>query len=318
MTFNRLLAAALGAAALLAAGAQTAAAQDAPTETTAPTGQDAGQDNSQGQEARGSRRNQAPREQTPEQARAAVESALAAVGGSCQITEAKHLGQNDERQMLYEAVCADAPGYLVKMSTPPEAYNCLELEGAAARTRAEDPAAPAGQLCTLPGNQNGLQLVSGWATEAGVSCSVDQAVAIGKGENDSLVYEVGCAGADGYWLEQKGGAWTARDCLSVTGGGGKCQFTTAEEQAAGYTAKLATTEASDCSVAQIRMMGQNANGRFAEVKCATEGLGYVIRMNGSGAVQQVYACAIAQRIGGGCTLTPVNATPVGQPPEAEQ
>ena len=50
-------------------------------------------------------------------------------------------------------------------------------------------------------------------------------------------------------------------------------------------------------------MGANANGAFFEAKCAAEGTGYIARTNSEGAVQQVYACATAARIGSGCTLT---------------
>ncbi len=53
-------------------------------------------------------------------------------------------------------------------------------------------------------------------------------------------------------------------------------------------------------------MGSNANGRFVEVKCAAEGEGYIARIKDD-ATQQIYPCATAQRIGGGCTLTPAPA-----------
>jgi hypothetical protein len=43
------------------------------------------------------------------------------------------------------------------------------------------------------------------------------------------------------------------------------------------------------------------------VKCAAEGQGFITRLNNAGVTQQVYPCATAQRIGGGCTLTPAPA-----------
>jgi hypothetical protein len=54
-------------------------------------------------------------------------------------------------------------------------------------------------------------------------------------------------------------------------------------------------------------MGSNPNGRFYEAKCGAEGEGYIARINNEGATQQIYPCATAQRIGGGCTLTPAPA-----------
>lgn len=324
MTFNKFLATACGAVALAVTAAQPVLAQESlrPGEDPAATAQESAQSRgttpAERERARAGRRERAPREQTSEQSRAAVERALTAAGQTCQIAEVKHLGQNEERQMIYEAACANAPGFVILAADPPQVFNCLELAATAAQQT--DPNAPQGQLCALPANQNGLELAKAWAQQAGVTCTVDQAMAIGKAEDGSIVYEIGCTGSDGYWLEQNAGTWKARDCLSVTAGGGTCKFTAGDEQAAVFTAKLANTDASDCAVSQVRLMGQNANGTFAEVKCSTDGEGYILRMDGVGAVQQVYSCRIAQRIGGGCTLTTIAGAPATAPatPATEQ
>ncbi|MNC79779.1 hypothetical protein D3C75_1323580 [compost metagenome] len=57
-------------------------------------------------------------------------------------------------------------------------------------------------------------------------------------------------------------------------------------------------------------MGQNANGRFIEMTCAGAD-GAIIRQNAEKAILQVYPCAEAAMIGGGCklTTTPPAATP---------
>ncbi|WP_419756354.1 hypothetical protein [Brevundimonas sp.] len=57
-------------------------------------------------------------------------------------------------------------------------------------------------------------------------------------------------------------------------------------------------------------MGRNANGVFYEAKC--EGAdGVIARVNAENVVQQIYPCATAQQIGGGCKLTtaPAAAAP---------
>ncbi|RZJ05167.1 MAG: hypothetical protein EON89_04955 [Brevundimonas sp.] len=226
---------------------------------------------------------------------------------TCQVTEAVNPGVTAEQAKIYEAACAAGPGYILIASTPPQSFDCLELAGTAYTARLRDPAADVGQQCTLPANQNGLAVLGGWAREAGVTCTVDEAVAIGKSEGNNIVYEIGCAGVDGYWLEKVGTGWKLQDCLQVASVGGTCRFTTAQEQADGFEPKLAGTEASACDVAQVRLMGQNANGRFYEAKCAAEGEGYIARVSAEGATQQIYPCATAQRIGGGCTLTPAPA-----------
>lgn len=254
---------------------------------------------------------------TPEEIKATVQGLVTTAGVDCQVSEATQPGVNAMQQAIYEAACSTGPGYILIAATPTETFNCLELAGTAATARMRDPAADVGQQCLLPANQNGLVVIGGWARDAGVACTIDEAVAIGKSSRDNVVYEVGCAGVDGYWLEKIATGWQLQDCLQIASVGGTCRFTTAAEQAAGFKPKLAGTEAAACDVAQVRLMGSNTNGRFYEAKCAAEGEGYIARVNNEGVTQQVYPCATAQRIGGGCTLTPAPAPVPGETPSAE-
>lgn len=244
--------------------------------------------------------------QAPEQIRAATQAQLTGANVSCTLTDASNPGAIGG-SAVYEAACANAEGYILIASTPPQAFSCIELAGTAAIARARDPNADVGQQCVMPANQNSLAVIGGWARNAGATCTIDEAMAIGKSDANNMVYEIGCADADGYWLEKTATGWDLKDCLQIASMDGACRFTTALEQAHGFQAKLAGTDASDCAVTQVRMMGQNANGRFYEAKCAAEGQGYIARVNNAGATQQVYACSTAQRIGGGCTLTPAPA-----------
>lgn len=235
---------------------------------------------------------------------AAAQTQMAASGKTCQVSEATLLGRDAQQQAIYEAACSGGPGYIVVASTPPLAVDCLELAGTAATARARNPEASVGQQCALPANDNALAVIGGWAREAGVTCTVDQALAVGKSSANSMIYEVGCAGQDGYWLEKTSTGWDLQDCMQVIASSGTCNFTTAEEQAAGFRTKLVGTDAASCDVSGLRLMGQNANGRFYEAKCSA-GDGYIARVNAEGVTQQVYPCATAQNIGGGCRLTTV-------------
>lgn len=250
---------------------------------------------------------------TPEEIKAAAQAQLTASNLTCELTDASNPGLIGEAQ-VYEAVCNNAEGYILIASTPPQAISCIELAGTAAIARSRDPNADVGQQCVMPANQNGLAIIGGWARDAGASCTIDEAQAIGKSDDNNMVYEVGCTGADGYWLEKTSAGWDLKDCLQVNAMGGTCRFTTAQEQADGFEAKLAGTAAAGCDVTQIRLMGSNANGRFFEAKCAAEGEGYVARVSPTGETQQIYPCAAAQRIGGGCTLTVVPAAAAGGRP----
>jgi hypothetical protein len=262
------------------------------------------------------RRNRREREQTPEQAMEAAQGLATAAGLSCQVTEANRVGFNDENQPLYEAACATGPGYILIASEPAQAFDCIELKGQADQARARDPNADVGQQCVIPKNIDTVAVLQGYATQAGVTCTVDNGAVLGKSADGAIVYEVGCANAPGYWLARTTSGWEVTECLQAVSTGGTCQFTTMEEYAADLQTKLASSDASDCQVQQVRLMGGNANGRFYEAKCAA-GDGYIARIK-DGVTQQVYACVIAQPIGGGCTLTQVPAPAAEAPASTEQ
>jgi len=306
---------AYSATAVAAAGASVAPAGQERQETEAERREriERGEDRAP-RRGRGRARDSQP---SPEQVLEGARALAATMAVDCQVSEATLLGVDAERKSIYEVVCANNAGHVLIASEPPQQFNCLELAGSAAIQRERDPAADVGQQCTLPANQNGQEVIGGWAREAGVSCTVDEARAVGRSTLGNLVYEVGCAGVDGYRMEKIDGQWNLQDCLQVVSVGGSCRFTTVAEQNSTLQAKLVGTDASDCAVQQVRVMGQNANGRFYEVKCAAEGVGYIARVKDN-ATQQVYACATAQAIGGGCTLTPAPAAaPAAAPAPTE-
>ena len=183
------------------------------------------------------------------------------------------------------------------------------------RRRESDPQADVGQQCSLPANLDANGIIGAWARQAGVDCNIDQAQAVGR-NGATLVYEVGCANSQGYWLERANNAFTATPCLQITAQGGSCRFTTAAEIATSFGARLAGTDASACQVEQVRMMGENPNGAFYEAKCEA-GNGFIARVKDE-KVEEVYPCETAQRIGGGCTLTQVAAAPAAAPAATQQ
>jgi hypothetical protein len=294
-----------GALALTLIGGEPVLAQTAPGNEPTITNERGDRGARNARRSRGAR--QAVPSASPEEIKAAAQAQLIAAGAACQVTEAVQPGINAERQAIYEAACAEGPGYIVIASTPPQSIDCLELAGQAFTARLRDPDADVGQQCGLPANQNGLSVIGGWARQAGVTCTIDEATAFGRSDAGNIVYEVGCAGADGYWLEKIETGWKLQECLEIASVGGTCRFTTPQEQAEGFKPKLAGTDAAACDVTQVRLMGSNANGRFYEAKCAAEGEGFIARLNNERVTQEIYPCATAQRIGGGCTLTPAPA-----------
>lgn len=247
-------------------------------------------------------RNQERPAATPEENKTAAQTLLTAAGVGCQVSEAILLGTTAEQQATYEATCAAGPGFLVVASTPPQTFNCLELAGQAETNRLRDPAADVGQQCTLPVNQNPVPVVGAYAREAGIDCTVDQAAAIGRLDGN-LVYEVGCADADGYQIEQASTGWIKSPCWARALEGSTCRYTTPAENLKAWTTVLAGTEASACEVQQARKIGTDAQGlQVYEVKCGV-GDGYFARVGDGFTAQRVSACAASAHIAGGCTLT---------------
>lgn len=288
------------------------AAQAAPPAGAAPAQNESRRD-------RRERERRANTNRNPDQLREAAEVIGRATNTTCTVQKAVLRGLSDEKQSIYEAECREGgPGYIFIDSTPPQALSCVELAGIAELTVYKDPAAVAGLQCTAPANQGGLEGLKTYATQAAVPCTVDRVVLTGKVSAGNTIYEVGCAGVDGYWINKDAaGAWKLTPCIELVSRNEVCRLTTAEEQAATMKGWLAGSEAATCDVTQGRFMGGNANGVFYEFKCAA-GDGIITRMNAEKAVQQVYPCATAQRIGGGCTLTPAPAAAPAPAPAGEE
>ncbi|RZJ05123.1 MAG: hypothetical protein EON89_04960 [Brevundimonas sp.] len=252
------------------------------------------------------------RQPTPDQIAQSAQAAATEAGLSCRVKESALLGATNDNHDLYEVACEGGAGYILTSATPPQTFDCLVLSAQADRLRAEGGEVAANSVCTLPGNQNSAVMIAGYAREAGVPCQVDAGKALGATPEGNLVFEVGCAGSDGYHIEKTAQGWSKTDCLQAMGMNLTCQFTTVEEQVAGFQPLLANTAIDDCVAQQIHMLAQNDTGRFIEIKCAS-GDGYVARVKDN-AVNQIYPCAAAARIGGGCTLTPVAAAQAAPAP----
>lgn len=304
-----------GAAVALAALAAPALAQEGggyAVPQTNPTGDQVNEQNDRSNEESGRNRrnrNSQPAPPTPEEIAAAAQVMATAAAPGCQVTSATLLGQTEEQFLTYEAACASGPGYILIGSTPPRAIDCVLLAGQADIERSRDPAAEVGTQCLIPQNTDVVRVVSAYAAEAGITCTIDQAASIGKSREENLIYEVGCNGVDGAWIERLPTGWKLTECVQVVSQNGACRFSTVSEQNATLKARFASSaEAAVCDPTQARYMGANANGSFFEAKCAA-GNGVIVRFDTRFAVQQVYPCEVAQRIGGGCTLTVVPPLP---------
>jgi hypothetical protein len=327
--FNRNLFVALGSALLLAAGGVAPAMAQTTTPGATTNGAETtvrgervlpgriGGDRSERPQTRNQRGRPAPT-QTPEQVKAAATVLAASTNSGCEVADASLRGENAEKQSVYEVTCTTGPGFILIGSTPPSAVDCVILSGQADITRSRDAAADVGLQCAMEPNKDVLRVVAAYAVEAGVHCTVDQGSSVGKSAADNVIYEVGCAGADGYWLEKTPTGWVTTECLKLVSRNAACKYTVPAEQVATVTKWFEGSQAAACAPTEVRYIGSNPNGAFYEAKCA-QGDGLIARFDTAMALQQVYPCAEAQRIGGGCKLTVVpDAAPVAAPAPATQ
>lgn len=248
------------------------------------------------------RRERAPAAPTPEQIQATAQEQATLANTNCQVSEAKLLGQTEAKTTVYEVACAAGPGFIIESKTPPAATSCILLAHTAETLRARDPAADPGPQCTIAANTDTQKFLREYAAQAGVACTVDQVKILGQSNDGGVMYEAGCSDGAGFWLKQLNNAWSKTPCIQVLAESGTCAFTTTAENAAYVKTLLAGSEAASCNVTEARLMGRNANGTFYEAKCDGAD-GVIARLNAENAVQQVYPCATAQAIGGGCKLT---------------
>ncbi|MFC5345488.1 hypothetical protein ACETK8_07055 [Brevundimonas staleyi] len=292
------LIATLAAALAVCLSPLSASAQDMPQDPSAPT--------------TSSDTNAPPSTSTPlatsgPAAAMAAQRIATAAGVTCRVVEANVIGQTTDRQRVtYEAACATGPGYILVNSIPPEARDCVLLAGQAEADRAANPNADVGVQCVIAQNKDVARAVAGYATEAGITCTVDEGAPLGRTAENTLIYEVGCAGVDGYRIEKTATGWTTTECAIIASQNATCRFSTPEEAAATLKSRLVGSQASDCDVTASRYMGSAQGNRVYEAKCGAGG-GFVVIFSPRFEPVNVYPCEQAQRIGGGCRLTTVAA-----------
>jgi hypothetical protein len=298
------------------------AAEDAPRANGGVRGEQVlpgrigGREPARQQNARRSRQQAQPAAPTAEEIVAGAQATATAAGLSCQVTEATSLGFTAEQAAVYEAVCATGPGYILVASTPPLTGDCVLLASQAATVRASDPAADVGQQCAMPANTDVKAVVGAYAREAGVTCTVDDALAIGRTSAGNLLYEVGCQNEDGYWLEKTDAGWTVTACWEIANQADTCRFSTPAESNSAWKSVLAGTDAAACDVQQTRLMGTDAARlKIYEIKCAS-GDGYLARVGADRLAQRVHTCADAVNIGGGCQIGVAPAATTVEAPAA--
>ena len=246
---------------------------------------------------------QAPEGRTGPEVVAEAQAVLSATNTPCDVVNAVSPGRNGEIN-IYEVACASGLGHILTDGEQPSARNCIIVAQQAEEYARENPEGAAQVTCALPENANAEQLMAGYIQSAGITCQVDNTRWVGRTQSGEERYEVGCAGADGYWLrvDNAGQYQGSLECLEVMVAGGECQFTTREEQLTGLQTRFASVAPQACTAEDARFVGANEEFRFYEVKCS-EGFGYVGQTNPAGEPLGARDCGRPQLVPGGCTLT---------------
>lgn len=230
----------------------------------------------------------------------AAQDAATRAGTDCHVTGAVLRGRDSVGDRQYEVACREGPGYLIVSGMTNIAHNCLLLASQNERFEREGASTRQAPACLLRANRNPVRHLASMAARAGMDCRVDEGRVVGLSPDESPIYEIGCRGAVGAWIEQTPGAWIVTDCLEIRSRNDVCRFTTGSEELAGFRRWLAGSDAETCAPTHLRSMGRNAAGfAYYEVGC-TAGAPVVVSFDSGRRVAAVLSCAEAAHIGDGC------------------
>ena len=238
--------------------------------------------------------------------KAEAPAVLAAAGLSCQMSDARKIGEDKKnKKNYYEVACAPGTmGYVLEAGegATPTAYSCIEANTPPA------PGQPPSAPCILPGNANPASILAPLMKTAGVDCTPTEARGIGQTKSNTYM-EVACQGGAGYILLASvpfDGAkpLQAQNCLMYDDADTniKCKVGDRATRLA-VVDKYVTAANNGCAVKDKRFVGVAKDGStFYEASC-NDGKGYIYKVDNTGSLKESYDCAKATQILGGCTLT---------------
>jgi hypothetical protein len=221
-------------------------------------------------------------------ARGALEApaAVRTAGVRCSVTGAAFIGSSAVQvngapvpRNVYEVACSEGLGYIVLVpqtagAAPTQALDCVSLQTTA---RADEAAGRTpGPQCRLPANANPAQGLQAVAREAGATCTVTNARAVGRlTSTNSIRYEIACSEGAGYFLDrpEAGGRASLQTCFrgeATSDGQLRCQFTTKEQSLAALRPLIAASGRS-CTVSNARVAGVNTQTRNEVIEVGCQG-----------------------------------------------
>jgi hypothetical protein len=166
-----------------------------------------------------------------------------------------------------------------------------------------------GAQCILPQNADPKQGLAALVAKNKPNCQLTAARAIGQTtDRTATVFEVACQGGPGYNVQasfpespSKPAQFTP--CFAIPADSHiKCTLTD-DATSTAYITSLVGKMGKPCQLKGRRFVGATSDGEsFFEVACQ-DGKGYMIDQATNGDVKPAIDCAVADNIGGGCTLT---------------
>jgi hypothetical protein len=205
-------------------------------------------------------------------------AAVQAAGLRCSVTSAAFIGVAGARN-AYEVACGEGLGYLVLVPQTAGAAQPTSVDCVSAQTTARTEQAagrPAPPQCRLPANANPAQGLQTLAREAGATCTVNNARAVGRLTTTAATrYEIGCSEGAGYVLDRPDAAGRAsvQTCFraeSAAGSQFRCQFTT-RAQSLGALNPLVRASGRTCTISDARLAGVNTSTRNEVIEVGCQG-----------------------------------------------
>lgn len=229
-----------------------------------------------------------------------------AAGLSCQVSDARLIGQDTKsKASYYEVACGPGSmGYVLQAPAAgtPIAYSCVEADTPPAPGQA--PSAP----CMLPTNLDPKLALQPLLKTAGADCIPTAARGIGQTKTNTYL-EVACQGGAGYIILASApfdGAKPvqAQNCLLYDDADTNIKCTLVDKATRlAIVDKYVTAANNGCTVKDRRFVGMSKdNSSFYEASCQ-DGKGYIYRVDTAGSLKEAIECSKASQILGGCTLT---------------
>jgi|HubBroStandDraft_5_1064220.scaffolds.fasta_scaffold51089_2 hypothetical protein len=238
---------------------------------------------------------------------AAAPGVITQAGLDCNLANARLLGKATDAKTkvassYYEIACKQAEGFIVAVPDKggaAQVFTCLEVRNTPT----------SGAQCMLPENADPKQGLIALVAKYKPGCSVTDARAIGQtADRTATVFEVACQGGPGYNIQASFPLSVAKPatfnpCFAMPADSPeKCTLTDAATSSS-YVDSLATKMGKPCVVTNRRYVGATNDGSsFFEVACDDK-KGYMIEQAANGDIKPAIDCAVADNIGGGCTLT---------------